>query len=59
MFNSSYLIVLFFIGRPLYFLEMIQGQFSSSGSVKVWDVVPISKGIARKSFLKGTQLQQF
>uniref|UniRef100_A0A0P5K3J4 Transporter n=1 Tax=Daphnia magna TaxID=35525 RepID=A0A0P5K3J4_9CRUS len=44
-FLIPYLIVLFFIGRPLYFLEMILGQFSSAGSVKVWEVVPIVKGI--------------
>jgi len=43
-FLIPYLIVLLFIGRPLYFLEMVLGQFSSSGSVKVWDVVPIAKG---------------
>ncbi|EFX84368.1 hypothetical protein DAPPUDRAFT_46779 [Daphnia pulex] len=44
-FLIPYLIVLFFIGRPLYFLEMILGQFSSAGSVKVWEVVPIARGI--------------
>ncbi|KZS15995.1 Sodium- and chloride-dependent neutral and basic amino acid transporter B(0+) [Daphnia magna] len=44
-FLIPYLIVLAFIGRPLYFLEMILGQFSSSGCVKVWSVVPFFKGI--------------
>jgi solute carrier family 6 amino acid transporter-like protein 5/7/9/14 len=48
-FLIPYLIVLFFIGRPLYFLEMILGQFSSAGSVKVWEVVPIARG---KNFSK-------
>lgn len=43
-FLIPYLIVLFFIGRPLYFLEMILGQFSSSSSVNVWNVTPIAKG---------------
>lgn len=43
-FLIPYLIVLAFIGRPLYFLEMILGQFSSSGCVKVWSVVPFFKG---------------
>jgi solute carrier family 6 amino acid transporter-like protein 5/7/9/14 len=43
-FLIPYLIVLAFIGRPLYFLEMILGQFSSSGSVKIWDCVPFVKG---------------
>ena len=46
-FLIPYLIVLLFIGRPLYFLEMVLGQFSSSGSVKAWYVVPIAKGKRR------------
>ncbi len=41
----AYLVVLLMIGKPLYFLEMILGQFSSYGSVKVWSVVPFAKGI--------------
>jgi len=44
-FLIPYLVVLLFIGKPLYFLEMIIGQFSSRGSVKVWAVTPIVKGI--------------
>lgn len=43
-FLIPYLIILILIGRPLYFLEMVLGQFSSSGSVKVWSVVPLAKG---------------
>lgn len=42
--------MLAFIGRPLYFLEMVLGQFSSSGSVKIWDCVPIAKGNHVESF---------
>lgn len=44
-FLIPYLIVLMFIGRPLYFLELAIGQFSSSGSVKVWNMVPAMKGV--------------
>ncbi|KAK7078485.1 hypothetical protein SK128_001588, partial [Halocaridina rubra] len=44
-FLIPYLIVLTFIGRPLYFLELVLGQFSSLGSVKVWKVVPAFKGV--------------
>lgn len=29
-----YIIVLIFVGKPIYFLEMVMGQFSSRGSVK-------------------------
>lgn len=43
-FLIPYLIVLLFIGRPLYFFEMILGQFSSSSSVNVWNISPIAKG---------------
>lgn len=44
-FLIPYLVVLLVIGKPLYFLEMALGQFSSYGSVKVWEMVPILKGI--------------
>lgn len=45
-FLIPYLIILLLIGRPLYFLEMVLGQFSSSGCVKVWNVVPIARGLS-------------
>jgi len=44
-FLIPYLLVLFFVGRPLYFLELGLGQFSSSGSVRMWDMVPAFGGI--------------
>ncbi|CAL4249492.1 unnamed protein product, partial [Meganyctiphanes norvegica] len=40
-----YLIVLTFIGRPLYFMELALGQFSSYGGVKTWKIVPAFKGV--------------
>ena len=43
-FLIPYLIVLFFIGRPLYFMELSMGQFASKSSVKVWDMVPGFRG---------------
>ena len=43
-FLIPYLVVLLLIGKPLYFLEMILGQFSSYGSVKIWAITPIVKG---------------
>lgn len=43
-FLVPYLIVLIFIGRPLYFMEAALGQFSSYGPVKLWHAVPILKG---------------
>jgi len=35
-FLIPYLFVLIFIGRPIYFLELCLGQFSSYSQVKVW-----------------------
>uniref|UniRef100_W8AWS8 Transporter n=2 Tax=Ceratitis capitata TaxID=7213 RepID=W8AWS8_CERCA len=44
-FLIPYLIVLFLIGKPIYYLEMAIGQFSSCGSVKVFNLCPAMKGI--------------
>lgn len=44
-FLIPYLVVLLFIGRPLYFMELAMGQFSSFGCVKVWKAVPAIKGV--------------
>lgn len=44
-FLIPYLVVLFFIGRPVYYLEMCLGQFSSRGNVKMFEKLsPILKG---------------
>jgi len=44
-FLIPYLIVLLFIGRPLYLLELGLGQFCSGGCIKVWDLSPAFRGI--------------
>ncbi|XP_062561319.1 sodium-dependent nutrient amino acid transporter 1-like [Armigeres subalbatus] len=44
-FVIPYMIVLLIVGRPVYYLEMVMGQFSSRGSVKVYDVSPVMRGI--------------
>ncbi|XP_058456380.1 sodium-dependent nutrient amino acid transporter 1-like [Malaya genurostris] len=44
-FVIPYLIVLFVVGRPIYYLEMVMGQFSSRGCVKVFDVCPLMRGV--------------
>lgn len=43
-FLLPYLIVLFIIGRPLYYLEMVIGQFSSRNSIDVYDLCPVFRG---------------
>nr|XP_042897169.1 sodium-dependent nutrient amino acid transporter 1-like isoform X2 [Parasteatoda tepidariorum] len=44
-FLIPYLLLLVIIGRPLYYLELILGQFSSQGPIKLWRIVPAFKGI--------------
>ncbi|XP_016962003.1 sodium-dependent nutrient amino acid transporter 1 isoform X1 [Drosophila biarmipes] len=44
-FLIPYIIVLFLIGKPMYYLEMIMGQFTSQGTVKIWSVVPSFVGV--------------
>lgn len=44
-FVIPYIVVLLLIGKPIYFLEMAIGQFSSRGSVKVFDCVPAMRGV--------------
>lgn len=44
-FVLPYIIVLLLIGKPIYFMEMVLGQFSSRGSVKVFDCCPAMRGV--------------
>uniref|UniRef100_A0A1I8QAK1 Transporter n=1 Tax=Stomoxys calcitrans TaxID=35570 RepID=A0A1I8QAK1_STOCA len=44
-FLIPYLITLVLVGKPVYYLEMILGQFSSRGSLKVYDYAPIMRGV--------------
>ena len=44
-FLVPYLIVVTFISRPLYFFESCLGQFSGCSAVKVWNMVPLFRGI--------------
>uniref|UniRef100_A0A1I8Q5G3 Transporter n=1 Tax=Stomoxys calcitrans TaxID=35570 RepID=A0A1I8Q5G3_STOCA len=45
-FVVPYIIVLLLVGRPIYYLEIIVGQFSSSGCIKAFDMAPAMRGIA-------------
>lgn len=44
-FVIPYIIVLLLIGKATYFMEMAMGQFSSRNSVKVYDCVPVLRGV--------------
>jgi solute carrier family 6 amino acid transporter-like protein 5/7/9/14 len=39
-FLIPYIIVLMLIGKPMYYLEMAIGQFTSKGSVKALTAIP-------------------
>lgn len=43
-FVIPYIIVLFLVGRPIYYLEMVVGQFSSRSSINVFDLCPLTRG---------------
>lgn len=44
-FLIPYLIVLLLVGKPVYYLEMLLGQFSSRSSIKVFDLSPAMRGL--------------
>lgn len=44
-FLIPYIIVLIIIGKPMYYLEMAIGQFTSRSSIKIWEVSPILRGV--------------
>lgn len=44
-FLIPYLVVLTLIGRPMYYMEMALGQFSSRGTIKMYEKLsPVFKG---------------
>ncbi|XP_017836013.1 sodium-dependent nutrient amino acid transporter 1 [Drosophila busckii] len=45
-FLIPYLIVLILVGRPVYYLEVIIGQFSGRGCIGAFNMAPIMKGVA-------------
>ena len=44
-FLIPYIVVLFLVGKPCYYLEMIVGQFTNRSSVKMWSVAPALRGV--------------
>ncbi|XP_075168702.1 lithium-inducible SLC6 transporter isoform X2 [Haematobia irritans] len=53
-FVIPYLIVLLIIGRPVYYLEILVGQFSGRGCIKAFNMAPILKGVAAGQVLATT-----
>ncbi|XP_063380652.1 sodium-dependent nutrient amino acid transporter 1-like isoform X2 [Cydia fagiglandana] len=54
-FLIPYIVVLFIIGKPMYYLECAMGQFSTRNSVKIWALSPAMKGTGYAQAL-GTSL---
>ncbi|XP_012151994.2 sodium-dependent nutrient amino acid transporter 1 [Megachile rotundata] len=50
VFLIPYIIVLFLVGKPFYYLEMVLGQFSSSSSIGVWNLSPAFVGVGWSQF---------
>uniref|UniRef100_W6NFM8 Sodium:neurotransmitter symporter domain containing protein n=1 Tax=Haemonchus contortus TaxID=6289 RepID=W6NFM8_HAECO len=44
-FFIPYLIVLVIAALPMFFMEIVLGQFSSLAAISVWNVVPLFKGV--------------
>uniref|UniRef100_A0A0K8VNF8 Transporter n=1 Tax=Bactrocera latifrons TaxID=174628 RepID=A0A0K8VNF8_BACLA len=45
VFLIPYIIILFLIGKPMYYMEALLGQFASKSSVKMWSACPIFMGV--------------
>jgi solute carrier family 6 (neurotransmitter transporter, glycine) member 5/9 len=44
-FLIPYTFIVILVGKPIYYLEMLLGQFSSRGCIKVWDMSPAIRGV--------------
>ena len=44
-FLIPYFVILFIIGKPMYYLELALGQFSQRGPVKLWNLCPFGYGV--------------
>jgi solute carrier family 6 amino acid transporter-like protein 5/7/9/14 len=45
IFFIPYVIMLFFVGMPIFFFELSLGQFTSAGPLTCWNMAPVFKGI--------------
>ncbi|XP_031829549.2 sodium-dependent nutrient amino acid transporter 1 [Nomia melanderi] len=59
VFLIPYIIVLFLVGKPFYYLEMIIGQFSSSSFIRVWNVSPAFVGVGWAQFYSTIALMTY
>ncbi|GFY05794.1 sodium- and chloride-dependent glycine transporter 1 [Trichonephila clavipes] len=53
-FLIPYVIMLIFVGLPLFFLELSFGQYASEGPITIWKISPLFQGIGYAMFLMST-----
>ncbi|XP_022647994.1 sodium- and chloride-dependent glycine transporter 1-like isoform X1 [Varroa destructor] len=53
-FLLPYFTLMLLIGKPLYYLELAMGQFSSCGCLEVWKCVPAFKGVGYAQLVTST-----
>uniref|UniRef100_A0A3Q3GZB5 Transporter n=1 Tax=Labrus bergylta TaxID=56723 RepID=A0A3Q3GZB5_9LABR len=51
VFLIPYMIVVFVGGIPIFFLEIALGQFMKAGSINVWNIAPLFKGLGYASMV--------
>uniref|UniRef100_A0A8C9T1E5 Transporter n=1 Tax=Scleropages formosus TaxID=113540 RepID=A0A8C9T1E5_SCLFO len=51
VFLIPYLLIVFMGGIPIFFLEIALGQFMKAGSINVWNIVPLFKGLGYSSMV--------
>ncbi|XP_076479591.1 sodium-dependent nutrient amino acid transporter 1 isoform X2 [Bombus vancouverensis nearcticus] len=59
VFLIPYIIVLFVVGKPFYYLEVILGQFCSSSSIKVWNISPAFGGVGWSQFCSNVAVMTY
>lgn len=50
-FLIPYVIMLFFVGLPLFMMELAFGQYASEGPITIWKISPLFKGLGYAMFL--------
>ncbi|XP_053706097.1 sodium- and chloride-dependent creatine transporter 1 isoform X2 [Synchiropus splendidus] len=51
VFLIPYLLIVFVGGIPVFFLEIALGQFMKAGSINVWNIAPLFKGLGYASMV--------
>jgi len=43
-FIIPYIIMMVFVGLPVFFIELIVGQYAASGPLNIWSISPLFQG---------------